>query len=162
MRCRLIPLCALLLSVTFVSQAQAASTRGDALQALETMQLACEGGINFDGYKAALDDVQSQLEEFFASNESTSSPEFSDRIERALIAYQSAFVIWKSKMEYRQDFVRSDHPTIQMMLNAYPEAGALFRQNGQAHVRSLISFFWDKADTRIAEAKKLIPGKRKR
>jgi hypothetical protein len=127
---------------------------------MQTLQTVCERGITYDGYVAALDEAQSQLNAFFDSKESERNPEFSGKIERALIAYQSAFVIWKAKLEYRQDFISADHPTIQMMLNTYPEAESLFRQNGQANARSLISFFWDKGDARITEAKRLISGKR--
>jgi hypothetical protein len=162
MRCRLIALCALLLSVAFVSETPAASMSGDALQAMQTLQSTCEEGVTFEQYKAALDDTESQMGAFFESNETETNPEFYDKITRALIAYQSALVIWRGKIEYKQDFVRSDHPTMQMMLNVYPDAADLFRPSGQAHVRKLISFFWDKADSRIAEAKRLISGKRKR
>jgi hypothetical protein len=162
MRFRLIALCVLLFSVPCLSSALPAQTGGDALQALKTLQSRCESGVTFDGYYAALEDTRSQLGAFFDSKESEKNPELSDRIERAFIAYQSAYMLWKSKLEYKQDFVSSDHPTIQIMLNAYPEAESLFCQTGQANVRDLISFFWDKADTRIAEAKRSISGKRRR
>jgi hypothetical protein len=138
-----------------------AQGRLDALQILEVLQTRCESGITYDGYVAALDEAQSQLESFFNSKESERNPEFSEKIERALIAYQSAFVIWKSKLEYKQDFIRSDHPTIRTMFSVYPEAESLFSQNGQTSARNLISFLWDKADDRIAEAKKMITAKRK-
>ena len=161
MRCRLIVFSALLFSLSFIPRTLPAQTRLDALHVLQTLQSACEGGITYEGYVAALDEAQSQLNAFFDSKESERNPEFSEKIERALIAYQSAFVIWKSKLEYRQDFVSSDHPTIRMMLNTYPEAESLFRQNGQANARSLVSFFWDKGDARITEAKRLISGKKR-
>jgi hypothetical protein len=123
------------------------------------MQSACESGITYGGYVSALDDLQSQLNAFFDSKESGNNPEFSDKVERALIAYQSAFALWRSKLDYRQDSVNSDHPTMRKMLDTYPEAKSLFGRDGQADVRSLIEFFWEKADARISETKRLV-GKR--
>ncbi|MHC1728286.1 MAG: hypothetical protein AB9866_20170 [Syntrophobacteraceae bacterium] len=157
MRYRLIIPCTLLFFM-FPNSALLAQARQDALRALQTLQSRCESGFNYDGYATALDEAQEQLKEFFDSREAEKNPGFSASIERALIAYQSAFVIWKAKLEYKQDFVRSDHPAIQKMLTVYPEASDLFNEDGQANCRNLISFFWDKADARIAEAKRSTSG----
>lgn len=144
------------------SSALFAQTRQDALRALQALQSKCEAGFNYDAYAAALEDAQAELKDFFDSGESEKAPGFSTSIERALIAYQSAFVIWKGKIEYRQDFVSADHPTIQKMLLVYPETEELFNRSGQANCRNLISFFWDKADAHIAEAKRSGGGKSRR
>ncbi len=151
----------LLLPLFFLPQVLSAQTRQDALRILQDLQLRCESGVNFEAYSSALDETQARLGEFFDSKESSRNPEFSEKIERALIAYQSAFIIWKGKIEYKQDSISSDHPTIRKMLAIYPDAASLFSPSGQASPSTLVSFFWDKADTRISEAKKMISGRRK-
>ncbi|MFZ2448297.1 MAG: hypothetical protein WAW37_18210 [Syntrophobacteraceae bacterium] len=155
-------LCAVLFSISFPSQAVFAQSRQDALRALQTLQSRCESGINYDGYVSAIREAQSHLREFLHSKESERNPEFSERVERALIAYQTAFVIWNFKYANRQEFVSIDHPTIQAMLNVYPDSEALFDRNGEVQVPKLVTFFWDKGDERIAEAKRLISGGKSR
>ena len=162
MRYRLIVSFVLLFAIFFLAHPLPAQTRQDALKVLQTLQSRIEAGVNLDLLSSALDDAQTQLGEFFDSKESAKSPEFSDQVERALIAYQSSFLIWKSKQEYKQDLVRSDHPTAQMMLQVYPEAASLFRRNGQADALDLVSFFWERADARILDAKRMVSGKSKR
>jgi len=161
MRCPTIALC-VLFSISFLPPNLSAQTRQDALRAMQALQTQCEGGINFDGYAAALDDAQIKLREFFDSKECDRNPDFADRIERALIAYQSAFVLWQGKVDYKQDFVSADHPTMRMLLDVYPDAGSLFGRDGQAQVRGLVTFLWDKGDARLNEAKRMISGKGRR
>jgi hypothetical protein len=151
----------LISSVLLLSQDLCAQSRQSVLAALQTLQSRCETGIVFESYVSSLDDVQSQVRDFFESNEAGRNPDFAERIERALLAYQSAFVIWKAKLDYRQDVVSIDHPTIQTMLNVYPDSQQLFDRNGQATVTKLVSFFWDKADARIAEARGRSSGKKR-
>lgn len=162
MRCRLTALCVLFLLVSFFPLNLRALTREDALRTLQTLQSLCESGLNIESYSTALDEAQNELDQFLNSREGQKSPQFSEAVARALVAYQSAFLIWQAKVTWRQDYVRSDHPTSRLMLHVYPEAASLFRQEGQAHVPSLVTFFWDQADKRISEAKKLLRGKGKR
>lgn len=161
MRCLTTVLCTLLFLLS-TGSAPLAQTRQEALSALQLLQSKCESGFNYETYAAALEEAQAELSTFFDSSEAERSPGFSTSIERALIAYQSAFIIWKAKIEYKQDFVRSDHPTIQKMLLVYPEAEELFSSDGQANCRNLISFFWERADARIAEAKRSASGGKRR
>ena len=159
MRCRFILALVLSLCVTFLPGPLPAQTRHDTLEALRAMQSACKSEITYDRYVSALDDLQSQLKGFFDSKESENNLEFSIAVERALVAYQSTFAVWRSTVEYGQESVNSDHPTIRKMLYTYPEAKSLFSQDGHADIRKLIVFFMDKADSRISEAKRLM-GKR--
>lgn len=161
MRCVPIPLCALLVPIFLFSGNLPAQTRQDALAALQALQARCEAGTNREYYEAALDEAQAQLGQFFDSPESSKNPGFTDTVERALIAHQTAYVIWKAKLDSRQDYVRSQHATILMMLEVYPDAASLFGRNNQAHARDLITFFWEKAALRIAEAKRMVSGKKR-
>lgn len=132
-----------------------AQTKQEALLAFQTLQSRCEAGVNFEMYAAALEELQSEVRSFLASREAQKNPGFLEKIERALIAYESAFLIWKSKIDYKQDRVGSEHPTVRLLVKVYPEARHLFGVNGQANVSNLVSFFWDQGDARILEAKRL-------
>ncbi|MEM5787154.1 MAG: hypothetical protein AAGU11_07530 [Syntrophobacteraceae bacterium] len=162
MRNLLIGFCALLLSASLFPQVVSAQTRQDALRALQALQSRCESGLNYDMFETALDEAQTGLSRFFDFQESEKNPEFTEKAERALVAYQTAFILWKGKVTYRQDFISYGHPTAKMLVDVYPEVADQFDSTGQARVSDLVKFFWDKADERIAEAKKLVSAKSKR
>lgn len=162
MRCRWSVPFFMFLCILFLPVNLSAQTKQDVLRSFQELQLRCESGLNFDGYATVLNEAQSEFLSFFDSAESQRNREFSEKMERALIAHQSAYLIWKNKLIYKQQYVDSEHPTIRRMLQVYPEATSLFVRDGQAPVSSLVTFFWEKAGLRIAEAKRLISGKSRR
>lgn len=158
-----LPLTILAVAIALFASPCLAVDAREALTALKKFQTGCKPGISYQQYSSSFQVVDREVKTFFAGTDDQKNPLLSAYMLTALGDYAMAGRLWGSKAAggSEERYVAESDPAWRIFLASYPEGKSLLDKSAKparAEFSKMLSFIWNEASKKIAQADLLMPG----